>query len=393
MSKTVTGRYNRPPMSHPSGVVLSGGGANGAYEIGVLKALLRGDSPSTGGEPLEPGVIAATSIGAFNSAVLLSNYTDSWSRALEALEKVWLERVSLSGLASRNGVFRLRGNPLTWMDVGVLRKDPLKPARDLASDAVFLAKDWSARAREFTTSSGSLERRAAELLDVSTFVTPAPSEELVRETVSLPRVRSSPVKLRITATRWATGTLRLFTNEDFTEPLGSKVVLASSAIPGIFPPVAIGSEPFVDGGLVLNTPLKPAIDCGAHTLHVIYLDPDPGAVPLRAVGSTIDTVGRMFVISFGATMKRDLEIASRVNEGIHAANAAARGAYAPPDPLHASGHGHRPLQIHLYHPVSDSGGALGMLDFQRDRVKALIDRGYRETKSHDCAKAGCIGVE
>jgi len=182
-------RYNRRPMSHPSGVVLSGGGANGAYEIGVLKALFRGESPATGHQPLAPGVLAATSIGAFNSAVLLSNETDSWSQAIAALEKVWLERISLSGSASRNGVFRLRGNPLTWMDMGVLRTDPFKPARDLASDAMFLAKDWSARAREFTTSSGSLERRAAELFDMSTLVTPAPSEELIRETVSLPLLR------------------------------------------------------------------------------------------------------------------------------------------------------------------------------------------------------------
>jgi NTE family protein len=379
-------------MTHPTGVVLSGGGANGAYEIGVLKALLRGESPANGGEPLEPGVIAATSIGAFNSAVLLSNYAGSWGEAVDALEKVWLERVSLSGLHSRNGVFRLRGNPLTWMDLGVLRNDPLKPARDLASDAVFLAKDWSARAREFTTSSGSLERRAAELLDLSTFVTPAPSEELVRATVSLARVRSSPVKLRVTATEWTTGAVRLFANEDFSDAIGSKVVLASSAIPGIFPPVAVGDELFVDGGLVLNTPLKPAIDCGALTLHVIYLDPDPGAVPLRPVGSTIDTVGRMFAISFAATMKRDLEIASRVNEGIETANAAARGAPVRLDPLEAGDRGHRPLQIHLYHPASDCGGALGMLDFQRERVTSLIQRGYDEARKHNCADAGCIGV-
>ena len=92
-----TRRYNRRPMSHPSGIVLSGGGANGAYEIGVLKALFRGESPANGHQPVEPGVIAATSIGAFNSAVLLSNHTDSWSRAIDALEKVWLEQVSLSG--------------------------------------------------------------------------------------------------------------------------------------------------------------------------------------------------------------------------------------------------------------------------------------------------------
>jgi predicted acylesterase/phospholipase RssA len=138
------------------------------------------ESPATDHRPLEPGVIAATSIGAFNSAILLSKFTDSWSHAIGAVEKVWRERVSLSGGASRNGVFRLRANPLTWMDVGVLRNDPLKPARDLAADAVFLAKDWSARAREFTTSSGSLERRAAELLDLSTFVTPARAKSWFR---------------------------------------------------------------------------------------------------------------------------------------------------------------------------------------------------------------------
>jgi NTE family protein len=378
-------------MSHPSGVVLSGGGANGAYEIGVLKALFRGESPATGHRPLEPGVLAATSIGAFNSTVLLSNHTDSWSRAVEALEKVWLEQVSLSGTASRNGVFRLRGNPLTWLDMDVLRNDPFKPARDLADDAVFLAKDWSARAREFTTSTGSLERRAAELFDISTFVTPAPSEALIRATVSLSRVRASGVALKVTATRWSKGTVRLFSNADFTDAIGAKVVLASAAIPGIFPPVEIDGEPFVDGGVVLNTPLKPAIDGGADTIHVIYLDPDPAAIPLRRIGSTLDTAGRMFAISFGATIKRDLEIASRVNHGVHAEKAVARGESVRQEPLH-TGRKHRPLQIHLYNPQSDFGGALGMLDFQRDRLTALIERGYLDTVGHDCGKAGCIGV-
>jgi NTE family protein len=371
--------------------VLSGGGANGAYEVGVLKGLARGLSPSTAQQPLAPSVLAATSIGSFNSAVLLSNLADSWSRATDALEKVWLERISLSGRASGNGVFRVRANPLSWIDVDTLRNDPLKPARDLASDAVFLAKDWTSRAREFTTSSGSLERRAAELVDLSTFVTPAPSEALVRETVSLARVRAAHVALKVTATRWRSGTLRLFSNADFTDTAGPSILLASGAIPGIFPPVPIDGEPFVDGGVVLNTPLKPAIDAGARTLHVIYLDPDPAAIPLRPVGSTIDTVGRMFAISFAATMKRDLEIASRINDGIHAVKAASRGeSVRALEPLHMGGRGHQPLQIHLYHPRSDWGGALGMLDFQRDRVAALIERGYNDAVNHDCAKAGCL---
>jgi NTE family protein len=379
------------PHPHPTGVVLSGGGANGAYEVGVLKALLGGKSPSTGHRPLEPGVIAATSIGSFNSAVLLSNLNGSWARAAAELEKVWLERISLSGRASHNGVFRIRVNPLSWIDVAMMREGPLKPARDLASDAMFLAKDWTARVREFTTSSGSLERRAAELVDLSTFVTPAPSEDLVRESVALAKVRSAAVALKVTATRWRNGTVRLFSNGDFTDAAGASILLASGAIPGIFPPVTIEGEPFVDGGVVLNTPLKPAVDAGAQTLHVIYLDPDPAAIPLKDVGSTIDTVGRMFAISFAATIKRDLEIASRINKGIHALEEAARGGSVRAlEPMETGGRGHRPLRIHLYHPQSDWGGALGMLDFQRERVSALIERGYLDAVSHDCAQAGCI---
>ena len=373
--------------------MLSGGGANGAYEIGVLKALVRGGSPATGLLPLDPGVVAATSIGAFNAAVLLSNLSDSWSDAIDALEQVWMQRISVGERASRNGVFRLRANPMSWIDVGLLRSNPLKPARDLAEDALFLARDWSARALEFTTSSGTLERRAADLMDLSTFVTPAPSAELVRDTVSLPRVRASRVDLRVAATRWSTGTLRVFSNADFTDAAGADIVLASSAIPGIFPPVVIGQEPFVDGGVVLNTPLKPAIDGGAETLHVVYLDPDPAAIPLKRVGSTIDTVGRMSTISFAAAMKRDLEIASRINRAIFTARDASRGEpIRAMEPLHRGGRDYRPIEIHLYHPASDWGGALGMLDFRRERVASLIERGYADALHHDCAKAGCVGV-
>lgn len=380
-------------MSHPTGLVLSGGGANGAYEIGVLKALVRGESPATHHQPLDPRVIAATSIGAFNSAVLLSNLNGSWTSAVDALERVWLEQISLGDRASRNGVFRLRANPLSWIDIGLLRTNPLRPARDLAEDAVFLARDWSARAVEFATSSGSLERRAAELMDLSTFVTPAPSEALVRDAVSLPRLRTSPVALRITATQWSTGALRLFSNADFTDTQGAEILLASGAIPGIFPPVSVDGDLFVDGGVVLNTPLKPAVDGGAETLHVIYLDPDPAAIPLKRVGSTIDTIGRMFAVSFAATMKRDLEIASRINGGIEAAAALARGQEVRGvEALHRPGRSYRPLHIHLHHPTSDWGGALGMLDFQRERVTSLIEHGYKDAVEHDCAAAGCIGV-
>ena len=359
-----------------AGLVLSGGGANGAYELGVLKALMLGQSPSTGRRPLEVDSIAATSIGTFNAAVLLSCYSGDWSDAVDGLETVWLDRMAAPRAASPNGVFRYRPNFLEWLDVAQFRLNPWQPARALAGDATFLARDWMTRAQGFMSGSGGVAHRFAELFDLSTFITPEPSDELVRATVSPARIRESPVALRVTTTQWEKGTLRVFSNADFSDGAGTSIVRASGAIPGIFPPVAIAGELFVDGGVVLNTPLKPAIDAGADALHVVYLDPEPGAVPLRPVGSTVDTIGRMFVASFAATMRRDIAVAAGVNREI------AAGRH----------HRHRPLTIHLYHPREDTGGALGMLDFHRDRLEGLAGLGYRDTLAHDCAAAGCLNV-
>ena len=358
--------------------MLSGGGANGAYELGVLKALLLGRSPATRHEPLHPDTIAATSIGSFNAAVLLSHTGGGgWEGAIAALESVWVDQMAAPRAMSPNGVFRYRPNVLEWMDVAQFRLNPWQPARALAGDATFLARDWFARMTGFVTGHGDVAHRFAELFDLSTFITPEPSERLVRATVSPARIRSSPVAVHVTATQWEKGSLRVFSNADFTDEAGVSIVRASGAIPGIFPAVPIGDELFVDGGVVLNTPLKPAIDAGADVLHVIYLDPEPGSVPLRAVPSTVDAMGRMFVASFAATMRRDIEVAASVNRDI------------------AAGHGlkHHRVTIHLYHPREDTGGALGMLDFHRERIVSLAALGYRDAVAHDCASAGCLNAD
>jgi NTE family protein len=55
-------------MSRDAGetaLVLSGGGAYGAFSVGVIKALFAGRSPSTGYQPLQPGIFTGTSVGAF----------------------------------------------------------------------------------------------------------------------------------------------------------------------------------------------------------------------------------------------------------------------------------------------------------------------------------------
>src|SRR5437868_3503224 len=98
-----------PPMgspigvnANPSAIVLSGGGATGAYEVGVLKALLGGASPATNFSPLRPDIISGTSIGAFNAAALVSRSWESCLAAVTHLEQVWKDIIPRDDSTSHN---------------------------------------------------------------------------------------------------------------------------------------------------------------------------------------------------------------------------------------------------------------------------------------------------
>ena len=76
-------------------IVLSGGGGNGAYAVGVLKALCSGKSPVTNYQPLEPDIFTGTSIGSFNSAFLVSQWDSYGTASVANLERFWLETICL----------------------------------------------------------------------------------------------------------------------------------------------------------------------------------------------------------------------------------------------------------------------------------------------------------
>jgi predicted acylesterase/phospholipase RssA len=98
----VSSEENKPKRQRA--LVLQGGGALGAYEIGVLKVL----SKKLKAEDMEKGeenrllfdIVAGTSIGAMNGAVLVSQFlqTGSWEDAIEKLELFWTDKEE--GLAS-----------------------------------------------------------------------------------------------------------------------------------------------------------------------------------------------------------------------------------------------------------------------------------------------------
>src|SRR5262245_37362930 len=97
------------------GIVLSGGASQGAYHVGVLKALLNGESPATHYHPLIPEVFTGTSAGSVNAAALLGEIEASSPKPADHLERLWLDRIARTGTSCGSGVYRFRGNPTRFV--------------------------------------------------------------------------------------------------------------------------------------------------------------------------------------------------------------------------------------------------------------------------------------
>lgn len=387
---------------HRQGMVLAGGGARAAYGVGVLKALLNGESPSTGFKPIDPMVYSGTSAGAFNASVMVSRGDSDPIAAVSYLEDVWRKEITRGDATSANRVYRYRLDPTHLLSAeGV--KDPSVPAMTMARDATFLSMDVIRRSVNFVLSPGHLQRRFLELFELAPIFSTDPLDRLIDETVDFGAIRSSERDLRITTTEWRTGRIRTFDNAAMTDDVGKKIILASTAVPGIFPPVTIGKEQYVDGGVVMNTPLRPAIDAGADVLHVVYQDPTAEAVPLLGVRNTIDTINRLMIIGLARMMNDDIEYAELINQAIIALEKAERKELKADEAAAAlitagrlkKAHlaKYRKLTIHRYHPHDDLGGIYKMLSFRPSTISGLIDRGFRDALAHDCKASRCITPE
>lgn len=349
-------------------ITLSGGGAYGAFEVGVLKALMGGHAPMTGGEPLDPKIFTGTSAGAFNAAVLLSSEAEDPKGRIDHLEHIWTDEVCNSPERDSNGVYHIRGDVRRYLEPASLARNPVGPFQQAIQDAGYIAADMLRRGTAFATSREPLERRTLELFDLSSLISTDPFHALIQRTVAIERIRRSDRAIRIAATNWNTGELVVFDKKNITH----SAVLASGAIPGIFPAIKIGGAHYVDGGVLMNTPLKPAIDEGADVIHTIALDPNIANVPQMTLPNTLDTFERLLNISNSSRMEADMKVAATVNQNLD----------RNPE--------HRHLEIHIHRPKADMGGVFGMLNFSISRMETLIEQGYQEAVKHNCKRSGCV---
>ena len=271
------------------GLVLPGGGARGAYQVGVLKAIneIKPDS-----NPFS--IISGTSAGAINASLLASR-SESFKEAVELLSGVWSN---------------FRTNKVYRTDTATMLKSSLQ---------------WL-----LTISSGGiLVKNPKSLLDNS------PLRHLLEEAINIQDIQNNIDKANldafaITAAGYSSKkSVTFFQSErddiDWERFLrvGVKTdiaidhLMASIALPLIFPAVKINNEYFGDGAMRQATPLSPAIRLGAEKLLIITTDLKSHKNHLtdnQIYPSIGEVGGYMLDALFTGGLLSDLERLDRINQ-------------------------------------------------------------------------------
>lgn len=256
------------------GLVLSGGGAKGAYEVGVWSAL------HEAGLADNVAAVSGTSIGAVNAA-LFSSWPDPKGAEtlwLENVRKVFVPNEQILQVASEKKFAEfLDGKLREYAEIAGV------PASNLPEDS---KKAIEKEALEEFKRKGALRDLATSLKTVGESLQGEASDGLcdgnalrtVLENNLPPKWPRETPRVYVTALasdEWKVSTFCL--NEGTPEDRILRL-LASTAIPVIFPPVIIGNVPYVDGGWEAkggdNVPLTPILSRHPEikTVIVVYLD-------------------------------------------------------------------------------------------------------------------------
>ncbi|MDD5308530.1 MAG: patatin-like phospholipase family protein [Deltaproteobacteria bacterium] len=209
---------------HDRALILSGGGARGAYEIGVWKHLCE--------MKWRPDLICGTSVGSINGAAIVAGLS------VDDLVMLWKS-------LDRDKIFRV---PILRRIMNFIRRRGFTAYMDTRPLRAFLDSQ----------------------LDVNA-------------------IRTSDIELVISAVNVLSSEIAYFDNNS----IGIDHIMASSAIPMLFPWQYVGGEPYWDAAVMVNTPIAPAMERQAREIVVVLLSP-VGGVDLPLPTSQHEALERLF---------------------------------------------------------------------------------------------------
>jgi len=277
-------------------LMLPGGGARGAYQVGVLKGILEIIPGNTNIFP----IITGTSAGAIN-AVVMASYARDLELGVQRLEKFWTN--------------------LHCEDV-------------YRTDAMMIAKTMAKVIGSILFSKLGV-KAPKSLLDNT------PLKQLLTRELHLPEIQQSINSgildgIAITASSYDTSVAKSFYQATETthawnrtrriglpEKITVQHILASAALPFLFPAQLIGEEYYGDGGLRMSAPLSPAIHLGATKILVIGTrddSPIPTPTEIPDYPSMGELGGYMLDTIFMDTLMADLSRLNRINRTLNLLN-------------------------------------------------------------------------
>ena len=278
-------------MNKKLGLVLTGGGARGAYQAGVLSAVAK--MAHEEGMKFPFPIITGMSTGAINSVILASNIEEDYLKGFDYLENCWATIHSED--IYKTGAYTILKNVFKWL---------------------------------FVLSTGGIGNQAVNL---SLFNT-RPLRKFIKRNTDFKKVQQRIQEeyflgIGVTAVSYESGHSTTFfqgckqfkawnrhQRQGVRSKLGISHIMASSAIPLLFPSEGLNKQFYGDGSLRNLTPLSPAIHLGAEKLFVIGVTNKNNNKPIK----TLPTPGKIMSVLMDSifldSIDSDLERLERINQ-------------------------------------------------------------------------------
>ncbi len=328
-------------------LVLQGGGALGAYQVGVYQALHEAG--------IEPDWVVGTSIGAINAGLIAGSPK---AERMDRLTDFW-KRVEHG---------RFMGAPLpNWFT---------QAARNMLAVTSGVPAFFQPNPAAFFSSHAPLGAEQAGYYSV------APLNDTLDELIDFERINSGAMRLTVGASNVRTSEMTYFDSRD--EALDLCHIMASGALPPAFPAVRIGEELYWDGGILSNTPVEVVFDDNPRRNSLVF------AVHLwNPHGAEPDTIWEVM------NRQKDVQYSSRAASHIKRQRQLHRmrhviaelAALAPNEmrtsnefaELASYGCTTRMHVIRLLAPALDYEDHAKDIDFSPDGIRQRREAGYRHT--------------